>query len=91
MKDYMIQLTSPATPPNHFTLHIFPSDGGATIVRQAHFTDEDTVRVLLTKCLPKDIIVDKVISEARDGGVCSLYERAIPLSDECAKELGWIF
>ena len=56
----------------------------------SHYEDEDVLRQLLTRCLSKDIIVEDVIKMAKEEGLCDLRERAIPLSDECAKTLGWI-
>jgi hypothetical protein len=91
MTNYMIHLTSPATPPGLFTLHIVPSEGEGAIMRGTEYEDEDVLRQLLIRCLPKDIIVDNVIKMAREEGICDLRERPIPLSDECAKTLGWIF
>jgi hypothetical protein len=90
-KNYMISITSAANPSGLFTVHIFPSGREGSQVREANFDDERALRVVLTRCLPKDLIVDKVISRARETGVCDLRERAIPLSDECASALGWIF
>ena len=91
MKTYMIHITSPAAPPGLFTLHIVPNGERGAIVRHSEYQDEEVLRQLLTQCLSKDIIVDDVIKMAREEGICDLRERAITLSDECAKTLGWIF
>jgi hypothetical protein len=90
MKTYMIHITSPATPTGLFTVHIVPSGERGAIVMGSHYEDEDVLRQLLTRCLSKDIIVEDVIKMAKEEGLCDLRERAIPLSDECAKTLGWI-
>jgi hypothetical protein len=90
-KNYMISITSEQQPSQSFTSQIFPSGHTGAQVRGAHFDDEETLALLLNRCLPKDIIVEKVIKTAKETGVCDLREREIPLSDEYAAALGWIF
>ncbi|SNS77859.1 hypothetical protein SAMN05421770_102287 [Granulicella rosea] len=90
MKTYSIWITSPPDPVKHFTLHIFPNGGGGARVRETNFTEADVLRQVLSKCLSKDILVNEVIKMADEDGICDLRGREIPLSDECARELGWI-
>jgi hypothetical protein len=56
----MISITSDSNPSGFFTIHIFPSGTEGSQVRGANFDDEEVLRVVLNRCLPKDLIVDKV-------------------------------
>jgi hypothetical protein len=92
MKSYMIWITSPPTPPNHFTVFIVPSGGNTGArVREQYYESEDVLRQDLSASLPQSMNVETIIKRAQKDGICDLREIDIKLSDESAKRLGWIF
>jgi hypothetical protein len=91
MKSYMVWITSPPTPPEHFTVFIVPSGGNTGArVREQYYESEDVLRQDLTASLPSGMNVETIIRRAREKGLSDLREMDIRLTDESAKRLGWI-
>jgi hypothetical protein len=97
MKKYTIWIVAPATSLEKFTFNIHltrPFAQPTELVGQTVLT-ENELRDLLTKNLPEKhntvTIVDVYIDGARSGSVDLRSLGSISLSDEAARNLGWIW
>lgn len=94
LNPYMIWITSPVDPSGLFVLHIFPSLGQGTIVRETHYADEAVLEADLLAALPHTdylpTFVRKGIADARENGLCDWRNVDMRLTDEGARRLGWI-
>jgi hypothetical protein len=92
-RSYMIWITSPASPNVLFTLHISPSFGSGTIVRQTHYEDEEALKTDLIHNLPPIFahqeFVSLCVESAKRTGMCDWREIDIRLNDAAARNLGW--